>query len=84
MEALGRASDISLSRNLSSDVMREQIEKADMTYAMWGILIGMTLMFGASLQRYGHSLHRKREIEWLDEHHVLDRLRKQFGLQIRQ
>jgi hypothetical protein len=83
MEALGRASDISLSRNLSSDVMREQIEKADMTYAMWGILIGMTLMFGASLQRYGHSLQRKREIEWLDEHHVLDRLRKQLGLQMR-
>jgi len=50
-----------------------------MTYAMWGILSGMTLMFGASLQRYRHSLHRKREIHWLDEHHALDRLRKQFG-----
>lgn len=79
MEALGRESAISLSRGLSSDVKRKQIEKADVTYAMWGILIGMTLMFGASLQRYRHSLQRKREIEWLDEHHVLDRLRKQFG-----
>jgi hypothetical protein len=49
-----------------------------MTYAMWGILIGMTLMFGASLQRYRHSLQRRREVRWLDEHHVLDRLRKQF------
>ena len=79
-EAPGRASAISLSRSLSPDVKGEQIEKADMTYAMWGILIGMTLMFGASLQRYRHSLQRKREIHWLDEHHVLDRLRKQCGL----
>jgi hypothetical protein len=79
LEALGRASAISLSRSLSPDVKGEQIEKADMTYAMWGILIRMTLMFGASLQRYRHSLQRKREIHWLDERHLLDRLRKQFG-----
>lgn len=54
-----------------------------MTYAMWGILIAMTLIFGASFQRYMHSLQRKREVHWLDEHHVLDRLRKQFGSQVR-
>ncbi|TDN63135.1 hypothetical protein B0G77_6761 [Paraburkholderia sp. BL10I2N1] len=49
-----------------------------MTYAMWGILIGLALMFGASLRPYRHNLLRKREIHWLDEHHVPDRLRKQF------
>jgi hypothetical protein len=50
-----------------------------MTYAMWGILIGLGLMFAASLRQYRHSVLRKREVRWLDEHHVLDRLRKQFG-----
>ena len=50
-----------------------------MTYATWDIVIGLALMFGASLRRYGRSLLRKREVRWLDEHHVLDRLRKQFG-----
>ena len=53
-----------------------------MTYAMWGIVIGLTLMFGASLRRYRHSLLRKREIRWMGEHHVLDRLRKQLGLSL--
>lgn len=78
LEALGRASAISLSRSLSPDVKGERIEKADLTYAMWGILMGVTLMFSAALQRYRHSLQRKREIHWLDEHPVLDRLRKQL------
>ncbi len=27
-----------------------------MTHAMWGIVLGMVLMFGFSLNRYGHSL----------------------------
>lgn len=53
-----------------------------MTYAMWGILIAMVLMSGASLRRYRHGLQRRREIQWLDEHHVLDRLRKQLGLSL--
>ncbi|MGF6782532.1 hypothetical protein [Paraburkholderia sp. GAS334] len=79
-EALEYASANSLPRSLSPGVNREQTEKDDMTYAMWGILIGMVLMSGASLQRYRHSRQRKREIQWLDERHVLDRLRKQFGL----
>jgi hypothetical protein len=55
------------------------IQKDDMTYAMWGIVIAMALMFGVSLRGYRRSLARRREIRWLDEHHVLDRLRKQFG-----
>lgn len=58
---------------------REQIEKDDMTYAMWGIAIGLALMFGVSLRRYRSSLLRKREIRWMDEHHLLDRLREQLG-----
>jgi hypothetical protein len=49
-----------------------------MTYAMWGIVIGLALMVGTSLQRYRHSLQRKQGTRWLDEHHVLDRLRKRF------
>jgi hypothetical protein len=79
LEALRCASAISLPCNLSPRVNREQIEKDDMTYAMWGILIGLGLMFAASLRQHRHSVLRKREVRWLDEHHVLDRLRKQFG-----
>jgi hypothetical protein len=50
-----------------------------MTHAMWGTVIGLALLLGASLRLYWHSILRKRETRWLDEHHVLDRLRKQFG-----
>ena len=50
-----------------------------MTYEMWGIVIGLALLFGASLRGYKRSLLRKRETRWLDEHHVMDRLRKQLG-----
>jgi hypothetical protein len=46
-----------------------------MTYTMWGILTGMTLIFCLSLYRYRQSVARKREIRWLSEHHVIDRLR---------
>jgi hypothetical protein len=53
-----------------------------MTYAMWGIAVGLALMFGVSLRRYRRSLLRKREIRWMGEHHVLDRLRKQLGLSL--
>jgi hypothetical protein len=75
----GLRSAISLPRNLSAGVNQELIEKDDMTHAMWGIVIGLALLFGASLRRYRHSLQRKWETRWLDEHHVLERLRKQFG-----
>lgn len=50
-----------------------------MTYAMWGIAVGLALIFGVSLRRYRRSLLRKREIRWMDEHHLLDRLREQLG-----
>ncbi|AMV44587.1 hypothetical protein ATN79_21835 [Paraburkholderia caribensis] len=82
MDALGRARAISLSCGLSPYVKRKQIEKDDMTYAMWGIAVGLALMFGVSLRRYRHSLLRKREIRWMDEHHLLDRLREQLGLSL--
>jgi hypothetical protein len=49
---------------------------------MWGIVIGLALMFGVSLQRYRRSLLRKREIRWMGENHVLDRLRKELGLSL--
>lgn len=73
---------LSLQRGLSPDVKREQIEKDDMTYAMWGIAIGLALMFGVSLRRYRRSLQRKREFRWMEEHHILDRLREQLGLSL--
>jgi heme/copper-type cytochrome/quinol oxidase subunit 2 len=47
-----------------------------MTYAMLGIAAVVALMLGVALWRYRRSVMRKREIRWLDEHHVLDRLRK--------
>jgi hypothetical protein len=50
---------------------------------MWGIVVGLALMFGVSLRQYRRSILRKREIRWLDEHHVLDGLRTQLGLPIR-
>lgn len=53
-----------------------------MTYAMWGIVVALALMFGVSLLRYRRSVLRRREIRWMDEHHVLDRLRKQLGLSL--
>jgi hypothetical protein len=55
-------------------------EKDDMTYSMWGIAIGLTLMLGVSMWRYRRSVLYKREIRWMDEHHELDRLREQLGL----
>jgi hypothetical protein len=79
LETLGRARAISLSCGLSPDVKREQIGKDDMTYAMWGIAVGLALIFGVSLRRYRRSLLRKWEIRWMDEHHLLDRLREQLG-----
>jgi hypothetical protein len=51
-----------------------------MTYAMWGIVTAMALMFTISLYRYRQSLVRRQEIRWMDEHHMLDRLRKRLGL----
>ena len=45
-----------------------------------GIAVGLALMFGAALRRYRRSALRKRDIRWLDEHHILDRLRKQLEL----
>jgi hypothetical protein len=51
-----------------------------MTYAMWGILTGMTLIFSFSLNRYRKSVARQQEVRWLNEHHVIDRLRNRSGL----
>ncbi len=51
-----------------------------MTYAMWGILAGMALMFGVSFYRYaqpvepGERSHRSAEA--LNQ----DRLRERYGL----
>jgi C4-dicarboxylate-specific signal transduction histidine kinase len=67
---------VSLPRIPSLGAGRERIEKDDMTYAMLGIAAVVALMLGVALWRYRRSVMRKREIRWLDEHHVLDRLRK--------
>ncbi|MFL9965855.1 hypothetical protein PQR02_33530 [Paraburkholderia sediminicola] len=47
---------------------------------MWGIAVGLALMFGAALRGYRRNALHKRDIRWLDEHHILDRLRKQLEL----
>ena len=54
-----------------------------MTHSMWGIAVGLALMFGAALRRYRRYALRKRDIRWLDEHHILEGLRKQLELQPR-
>jgi hypothetical protein len=54
--------------------------KDDMTHSMWGIAVGLALIFGAGLRRYRRNALRKRDIRWLGEHHILDRLRKQLEL----
>ncbi|CAB3772594.1 hypothetical protein LMG29542_06911 [Paraburkholderia humisilvae] len=46
-----------------------------MTYAMWGILTAMMLILSVSFHRYRKSVARKQETRWLNEHHVIDRLR---------
>ena len=51
-----------------------------MTYSMWGILTGMTMMFAVSLYRYRQSLVRRAKIRWLYEHHMIDRLCAKLGL----
>ncbi len=50
-----------------------------MAYAMWGIVIGRALLVGSAAAAQSAQLRRKREARWLDERHVMDRLRKQFG-----
>ena len=57
--------------------------KDNMTHSMWGIVVGLALMFAAALRRYRRDILRKREIRWLDEHHILDGLRKQLEPQPR-
>jgi hypothetical protein len=52
-----------------------------MTYAMWGIVIALALIFGVSLRRYRRSLLRERDLRWLIEHHVFDRLRERYRSQ---
>jgi len=51
-----------------------------MTYAMWGILTAMMLIFSVSFHRYRKGVARKQEIRWLSEHHVLVRLRDRLDL----
>lgn len=52
-----------------------------MTHSMWGTEVGLALMFGAALRRYRRDTLRKRDIRWLDEHHMLDGLCQQLELQ---
>jgi hypothetical protein len=51
-----------------------------MTYAMYGVAGGMMLIFTISFYSYRKSRTRRKEIRWLDEHHVLDRLRARLEL----
>lgn len=60
--------------------MERQTQRKNVTYSMWGILTGMTMMFAVSLYRYRQSLARREKIRWLNEHHMIDRLRTRLGL----
>lgn len=51
-----------------------------MTHAMWGIAFGLALILAVSLRRYMRGVQRKQEIRWLNEHHVLNRLRERLRL----
>jgi hypothetical protein len=51
-----------------------------MTQAMWGIMVGMVLMFAVSLQRYGHSLVREQGNARPPECSAPGRLRERDGL----
>lgn len=46
-----------------------------MTYTMWGILVGMTMIFAVTLYGYRRRFAASQETRWLSEHHVIDRLR---------
>lgn len=47
-----------------------------MTHAIWGILIGMTLMFGTSMQRYRLNFQRKAVIVPPDKQDVANTFRR--------
>ena len=62
------------------DMNRALAEGYDMTYAMWGILIGMALMFGVSLYRYKHQIVREQHPRGSAKQRAHDRLRERYGL----
>jgi hypothetical protein len=51
-----------------------------MTYAMWGIAIGMALMFGVSLYRYSQPPARESHARRAASQREWDRLRERYGL----
>ncbi|AIP34958.1 hypothetical protein DR64_7898 [Paraburkholderia xenovorans LB400] len=51
-----------------------------MTYAMWGILMGMALIFGVSFYRYGHPLEPGQRLYRSTGEREHDRLRERYGL----
>jgi hypothetical protein len=58
---------------------REPPKGIDMTAAMWGIVLGMGLMFGASLYRYTHQPVRLARATSARQR-TQDRLREHYGL----
>jgi uncharacterized membrane-anchored protein YhcB (DUF1043 family) len=51
-----------------------------MTYAMWGIVIGMALMFGVSFYRYKHRAVHEQQPLGSPRQRAQDRLRERYGL----
>ncbi|CAG4910000.1 hypothetical protein R52603_03784 [Paraburkholderia saeva] len=51
-----------------------------MTYAMWGILIGMALIFCVSFYRYGHPPEHGQHPRQSTGTREQDRLRERYGL----
>jgi hypothetical protein len=56
-----------------------QIQGQVMTYAMWGIAVGMALMFSASFYRYRHQTAVVLNHDASAKQRAHDRLREHYG-----
>jgi hypothetical protein len=56
------------------------LQRHAMTYAMWGILMGVALIFGVSFYRYGHPLEHGQRLRQSTGEREQDRLRERYGL----
>jgi hypothetical protein len=65
----------------SAAVLKQKSKKGHaMTYEMWGIAIGMALMFGFSLQRYRQSAVHEPQAYRSTKQRLLRKLRERYGL----
>lgn len=64
-----------------SAVLKQESKKGRvMTYEMWGIAIGMALMFGFSLKRYLQNAVHESQSDRSTKQRLLRKLRERYGL----